>query len=128
MQAHVVTDFNSTKDANDFLVALRAGIVAREKEYIQNRLACSYGPIEVHVWSLDKLGAAAFAEERMSFPRMTEIALFLDEGAYIACLELELKVIDLGGTDKTIPRQAKEIINEKFRTLRPYASIRESGS
>jgi hypothetical protein len=123
MHAHKVIDFKTTKEADTFLELLRTGISKRQKDYESNRFPMTFGPIKVIVQSLDVVGSAAFAEERKSVPRHTEMTLFLNEGAYIACKELNLGVVDLGGTDNTIPSQAKEIINEDFRTRESHPSV-----
>lgn len=121
MEAHKVTDFKKKEEADAFLDKLRAGIQKRQKDFESGRFV-TFGPAKVVVSSLDVKGAAAFAEARKSVARPTEVTLFLNEGAWIACQELGIELLDLDAIDKTVPDQAKEVVNESFRTLSPYAS------
>jgi hypothetical protein len=124
MQAHKVIDFRTTEEAMAFLEALRRGIERRQRDYRANRFPVTFGPVSVYVWSLNAMGAAAFAAQRQSVPRPTPMTYFLSEGASVACDELALGTLDLGGTDKTIPQQAKLELNAvEFRTVAPYASV-----
>lgn len=124
MQVDAVTDFPSVAEGNAFLDSLRTNIQQRQKDFVANRFSMTFGPVDVFVWSLDAAGAAAFAKERNSVARPTPITLFFNEGAVVACREFGLKFTDLGGEDKTLPRQAKQVINEQIRTVEPHASVR----
>lgn len=126
MDAHAVTDFKTEDEGRSFIESLEAGVRGRQKDFERGRFPMTFGPLIVEVWSLDALGAAAFAARRNSVARPTDITYFLSEGAVAACAELGLEFLDLGGSDKEIPREAKQILKAEFRTTEPHARITPS--
>jgi len=115
MQAAKVAGFQSIAESETFLRSLREALLLNDTDYRANKLTISFSPIKVIVWSLDLKGAANFAQEKNSQPGHSPISLFFNEGACRACQEISLRFNDLGGIDKTIPGQAREVINENFR-------------